>query len=114
MHRYNPDVRLVLSLRDPTLADARERLDDRWRKEIEEIVRDGQAAGAFSDIDPGEAALAIASLLDGLTVQVRLGDAISAERMVAVAAIVAGRLLGCALVPPPPIGARDLGVETGA
>jgi AcrR family transcriptional regulator len=102
------------SLRDPTLADARERLDDRWRKEIEEIVRDGQAAGAFGDIDPGEAALSIASLLDGLTVQVRLGDAISAERMVAVAAIGAGRLLSCALDPPPPIGARDLGVETGA
>ena len=38
------------------------------------MISDGQVAGEFGDVDPAEAALAIASLLDGLTVQVRLGD----------------------------------------
>ena len=66
------------SLRDAGLSEARERLDHRWRGEIEKIVRDGQVSGVFGDVDPPEAALAIASLLDGLTVQVRLDDSLLA------------------------------------
>jgi AcrR family transcriptional regulator len=89
------------SLRDAGLSEARERLDHRWRCEIEKVIRDGQAAGTFGGADPTEAALAIASLLDGLTVQVRLGESLSPEAMVDVAALVAGRLLDCELPRPP-------------
>jgi AcrR family transcriptional regulator len=101
------------SLRDAGLSEARERLDHRWRCEIEKIVRDGQLSGAFGPIDPGAAALAIASLLDGLTVQVRLGDALSPEAMVDVAALVAERMLGCELPRPPLVSVEEMvaGVE---
>ena len=34
------------------------------------MIRDGQVGRDFGDADPAEAALAIASLIDGLTVQV--------------------------------------------
>ena len=88
------------SLHDAGLSEARERLDDRWRCEIEKVVSDGQDAGTFSDVDPGQAALTIASLLDGLTVQVRLGETLSPEGMVEAAALVAERLLDCELPRP--------------
>jgi AcrR family transcriptional regulator len=101
------------SLRDSGLQEARERLDHRWRCEIEKVIRDGQVADAFGDADPSEAALAIASLLDGLTVQVRLGDGLSPEAMVEVAALVAERLLDCELPRPPLVSVEEMvaGVE---
>src|SRR5262245_16225332 len=95
------------SLRDRELSEARERLDDRWRGEIEAIIRDGQDAGAFGPVDAAEAALAIASLLDGLTVQVRLDPGLAAERMVEIATLVAGRLLDCGLSPSPLLSGAD-------
>ncbi len=64
----------TLALRDEQLRAARERFDSRWRAEIEAIVRAGQEEGDFGDADPASAALAIAGLIDGLTVQVALGD----------------------------------------
>ncbi len=101
------------SLRDAGLSEARERLDHRWRGEIEKIVRDGQIAGVFADVPAAQAALAIASLLDGLTVQVRLGDSLSAERMVEVAVLAAERLLECELSRPPLLSVGEMlaGVE---
>ena len=48
------------SLRDAGLSEARERLDHRWRCEIEKAIRDGQIAGSFGAVDPGEAAFALA------------------------------------------------------
>lgn len=101
------------SLRDPMLAEARESLDDRWRGEIERIVRDGQGEGEFGGGDPAEAALAIASLLDGLTVQVRLDESFPPERMVEVATAVAERLLECSLPPQPPLDV-EVRAEVGA
>ncbi len=67
------------ALRDPELRAARERFDSRWRAAIEAVVTDGVAAGEFgtragSTVDPAQAALAIAALIDGLTVQAALGD----------------------------------------
>ena len=63
---------------------------------------------------PAEAALAIASLLDGLTVQVRLGESLSPEAMVEVAALVAERLLDCELPRPPLVSVEEMvaGVES--
>jgi AcrR family transcriptional regulator len=86
------------SLRDEELRRARERFDARWRGEIEAIVRSGQEEGDFGAIDPAEAGLAIASLIDGLTVQVALGDPeVSKRRMRAAVLSGAGRLLECEL-----------------
>lgn len=101
------------SLRDGGLSEARERLDHRWRCEIEKVIRDGQVAGVFGEVGAGEAALAIASLLDGLTVQVRLGESLSSQSMVEVAALVAERLLDCELPRPPLVSVEEMlpGVE---
>ena len=55
------------SLRDEELRRVRERFDARWRAEIEAIVRARQEEGDFGAIDPAEAALVIAALIDGLT-----------------------------------------------
>ena len=63
------------ALRDDKAQDTRRRLDDRWRQEIAGHVREGQASGEFdSTRDPGEVALLLASLLDGLALQATLGD----------------------------------------
>jgi AcrR family transcriptional regulator len=67
------------ALRDADLRAARERFDSRWRAAIEAVVAEGVAAGEFgtrdgATVDPAQAALAIAALIDGLTVQAALGD----------------------------------------
>jgi AcrR family transcriptional regulator len=63
------------ALRDADLRAARERFDSRWRATIEAVIADGVAAGEFgADVDPAQTALAIAALIDGLTVQAALGD----------------------------------------
>ena len=63
------------ALRDADLRAARERFDSRWRATIEAVVADGVATGEFgATVDPSQAALAIAALIDGLTVQAALGD----------------------------------------
>lgn len=86
------------SLRDEELRGARERFDARWRGEIEAVVRAGQEEGDFGAIDPAAAALAIAALIDGLTVQVALGDPeVSKQRMREAVLSSAGRLLECEL-----------------
>ena len=50
------------------------RLDERWRAQIAAVIREGQAAGEFGEADPDDVALVLASLIDGLAVQVTLGD----------------------------------------
>ncbi|HEX4306055.1 MAG TPA: TetR family transcriptional regulator C-terminal domain-containing protein [Solirubrobacterales bacterium] len=63
------------ALRDADLRAARERFDARWRAAIETVVVEGVAAGQFGDaIDPPQAALTIAALIDGLSAQAALGD----------------------------------------
>ena len=62
------------ALRDERLREARQRLDDRWRAQIATIIADGVEAGVFADADPDRAALELAALIDGLAVQVALGD----------------------------------------
>jgi AcrR family transcriptional regulator len=62
------------ALRDEPLAAVREQLDRRWRETIAAIVREGQARGEFGAADADELALVLGSLLDGLAVQIALGD----------------------------------------
>lgn len=88
------------ALRNEELRQARERFDARWRAEIEAIVRDGQAAGEFGAADPALIALSLSALIDGLTVQVALGDPeLSDRRLLEAVTISAERLLECELPP---------------
>jgi AcrR family transcriptional regulator len=82
------------ALRDPGMRKARQRLDDRWREQIAEIVRQGQDAGEFGGPEPERVALEMAALIDGLAVQVTLGDrVVSPELMQSTCVEVAERLL---------------------
>jgi AcrR family transcriptional regulator len=83
------------ALRDAQLREARQRLDDRWRAQIAAIVGDGVQTGVFTAADPDRVALELAALIDGLAVQVTLGDRrVSAPLMREICLEVAGGLLG--------------------
>jgi AcrR family transcriptional regulator len=60
--------------RDPDVARDREALDRRWREAIAEIVRNGRERGEFKPVDPDDFALRLAVMIDGLAIQVVLGD----------------------------------------
>jgi AcrR family transcriptional regulator len=68
--------------RDPDVARDRQQLDRRWRETIAEVVRNGQERGEFGPVDPDDFAVRLAALIDGLAIQVVLGDPdVPAERM---------------------------------
>jgi AcrR family transcriptional regulator len=68
--------------RHPEVARDREALDRKWRETIAGIVRRGQLEGEFNDADADDFALRLASLVDGLAIQVVLGDPdVGADRM---------------------------------
>ena len=62
------------SQRHPAVARVREEFDARWRSVITRVITDGQAAGAYGPTDAIEFAIALLALLDGLAVQMALGD----------------------------------------
>ena len=62
------------ALRDPELAATRAELDGRWREAIAAVVRYGQERGEFGPAEPDGFAALLASLLDGLAVQIALRD----------------------------------------
>jgi AcrR family transcriptional regulator len=95
----------VRARRDPTVRRTYFRLDRRQRKLIADIVSDGQATGEFNpDVNPDDFALAISGLLDGLGVQVTLGQPdVTPQRMVDCCLAIASTLLGCVLQPSRPI-----------
>ena len=69
-------------LRDPEAAKKRSALDRRWRWTIADIVRSGQRTGEFGEVDADDFALRLASLIDGLALQVVLEDEeVTGERM---------------------------------
>jgi AcrR family transcriptional regulator len=74
----------VRARRDQTVRSNYFRLNCRERKLIAEIVRSGQVDGEFSeDVDPDDFAVALSALMDGLGVQVTLGQPdVTPERMV--------------------------------
>jgi AcrR family transcriptional regulator len=88
------------ALRDRELAATRADLDDRWRRTIADVVRDGRARGEFGPADPDEVAVLLASLLDGLAVQIALNDIeVTPARVRQLAVRLAERELDCVLVP---------------
>jgi AcrR family transcriptional regulator len=91
----------VRARRDETVRESYFELDRRQRKLIADIVRDGQAAGEFTtDADPDEFAIALSGLMDGLGVQVTLGQPdVTPERMVERCLALASSELGCELRP---------------
>jgi AcrR family transcriptional regulator len=87
----------VRARRDQSVRDAYFRLDRRQRKLIADIVREGQEEGTFdSGADPDEFALALSGLMDGLGVQVTLGQPdVTPDRMVERCLALASSELGC-------------------
>jgi hypothetical protein len=71
-----------MSRHDPTLAAARARLDEAWRAQIATIVQEGIVAGEFQPVTASDFAVQLAALLDGLAIEVMLGDStVDANRM---------------------------------
>ncbi len=62
------------AFRQPHVELDRIELDKRWRQLIEQMVRDGVAAGEIGEVDASEFAIAFSALLDGLSIQVALKD----------------------------------------
>jgi AcrR family transcriptional regulator len=91
----------VRARRNPTVHQSYFRLDRRQRGLIADIVREGQNTGEFSpDTDPEDFAVSLSGLMDGLGVQVTLGQPdLTPERMVARCLALASSELGCELPP---------------
>jgi AcrR family transcriptional regulator len=89
----------VRARRDETVRRSYFRLDRRQRQLIADIVRQGQADGEFSaEADPDDFALVLSGLLDGLGVQVTLGQPdVTPQRMVERCLALASTELGCDL-----------------
>ena len=87
----------VRARRDQSVRDRYFGLDRRQRELIAEIVRAGQADGEFrAGVDPDDFALVLSGLLDGLGVQVTLGQPdVSPQRLVECCLGLAERELGC-------------------
>jgi AcrR family transcriptional regulator len=60
--------------RHPEVAGVRQKDDERWRETLCSLVTEGQEGGEFGPVDPVEFAVIFNALLDGLAVQVALGD----------------------------------------
>jgi AcrR family transcriptional regulator len=65
---------LVRAMHDPVIDAMRHSLDRRWRRLIADTVRFGQRNGEFGLADADAVALGLATLLDGLRVQVTLQE----------------------------------------
>lgn len=91
----------VRARRDDTVRGSYFRLDRRQRELIASIVREGQASGEFAaEADPDDFALSLSGLLDGLGVQVTLGQPdVTPERMVGRCLALASSELDCELTP---------------
>ena len=89
----------VRARRDESVRSTYVELDRRQRALIAEIVREGQLEGEFdAGADPDDFAVVLSGLLDGLGVQVTLGQPdVTPERMVDRCLAVASRELGCEL-----------------
>lgn len=72
----------VRALHDPDARATRESLDRRWRAALREVIVEGAAAGDFDPIDIDAAVVRLASLMDGLAIQLALEDAdMTTERL---------------------------------
>ena len=90
------------ALRDEAVRAERQALEDDWRAMLTRIIRAGAEDGSFEPDDPDETALTLASLIDGLAVQVTLGDAtLTSAYMRRICVDTAERLLRVELEPAP-------------
>lgn len=64
----------VRALRDEQARALREALDARWRRTLRAVVDSGVEDGSFRCADVAATVLRLAALMDGLAVQVALGD----------------------------------------
>ena len=64
----------AFSPRNPGVAAVRQKSDERWRNAIRSVVLAGQEAGEFAPVDADDFTITLAGLLDGLAVQIALGD----------------------------------------
>ncbi len=89
----------VRARRDASVRDSYFQLDRRQRELISDIVREGQAAEEFrDDVDADSFAIALSGLMDGLGVQITLGQPdVSAERMISICLGMASSQLDCEL-----------------
>jgi AcrR family transcriptional regulator len=62
------------AVRHPEVASVRQKFDERWRQTITSLVAEGQEAGEFGPVDPADFAVLFSALLDGLAIQIALGD----------------------------------------
>jgi AcrR family transcriptional regulator len=84
------------ALRDPDLAATRAELDGRWRRAIADVVHYGQERGEFGKVDAEDFAMLLASLLDGLAVQIALKDEdVTPQRARELSLAFAEKELGC-------------------
>jgi AcrR family transcriptional regulator len=63
------------ALRNPTLREISEELDQAWIELLERVIRDGVTAKRFRSADPAGSAWRLAALMDGLGLQVVLHKA---------------------------------------
>jgi AcrR family transcriptional regulator len=85
----------VQAFRHPEVARDRIAMDKRWRESISAIVRLGQGAGEFGEVDIEEFAITWGALLDGLSIQVALDDPdVDSDRAVSIAMRMAASQLG--------------------
>jgi len=91
----------VRARRDPQVRASYPRLDRRQRALIVSIVREGQLAGEFArEADAEDFALDLSAMMDGLGIQVTLGQPdVSRRRMVGRCLELASLELGCELAP---------------
>jgi AcrR family transcriptional regulator len=91
----------VRARRDPGVRESYFALDRRQRALIADIVREGQRAGEFDeDVDADAFAISLSGLMDGLGVQVTLGQPdVTPERMIERCLALAEGELGCTLRP---------------
>jgi AcrR family transcriptional regulator len=86
----------VYSRRHPETGAAQRHFHERWRETIADVVRHGIERGEWSVAEPGEVALRLSALTDGLAVHMVLGDSDhTAERYVAMSLAAAALELGC-------------------
>jgi AcrR family transcriptional regulator len=83
------------ALHDDATRRARQRIDDHWRALLASVIRTGQATGEFARThNPDQVALTLATLIDGLALQVTLRDPlITSGQMLETCIVTADRLL---------------------
>jgi len=86
----------VRARHDERIDAVRERLDAKFRSALISVVEEGVRRGCFTCDDADDAARRLSALMDGLAVQVVLGDpGMTAERMMQLWLVGAARELAC-------------------